>query len=44
MVAGLKATSSAALTLTAIGLAYPIAVLIILMLSKSAREYYSSGG
>ncbi len=44
MVAGFKATSSAALTLTAIGLAYPIAVLIILMLSKSAREYYSSGG
>jgi hypothetical protein len=44
MVAGFKATSSAALTLTAIGLAYPIAVLMTLMLSKSAREYYNSGG
>jgi hypothetical protein len=42
MVAGFKATSSAALTLTAIGLAYPIAVLLVLTLSKTARDYYKA--
>lgn len=40
MVTPFKGMSSAALTLTTIGLAYPCAVLLTLFLSKSARDYY----
>jgi hypothetical protein len=42
LVTGFKGMSSAALGLTCIGIAYPIAVLLVLTLSKTAREYYKA--
>lgn len=35
--------ASAALTFSIIGLAYPVVILLVLMLSKTARDYYRSG-
>jgi len=44
MVTGFKGMASGAVTLCAFGLAYPIAVLLMLFLSKSARDYYKTAG
>jgi len=43
MVAGFKGMATAALTISAIGIVYPIAVLLTLALNKTARDYYKSG-
>ncbi len=37
------AIASAALTFSIIGLAYPVVILLVLILSKTARDYYRSG-
>jgi hypothetical protein len=43
MVRSFQGMSSAALTLTAIGIAYSIGVLMTLTLSATAKDYYKSG-
>jgi hypothetical protein len=42
MARSFRGMSSAALTVSAIGIAYPIGVLLALALSKSAKDYYNS--
>jgi hypothetical protein len=40
MMTGFKGMASAALSLASIGLIYPIAILLVLTLSRTAKEYY----
>jgi hypothetical protein len=44
MVTGFQGMASSAVALCAIGLAYPVGLLLTLFLSRSAREYYRTAG
>jgi hypothetical protein len=44
MVTAFKGMASGAVTLCAFGMAYPVGVLLTLLLSKSARDYYKTAG